>query len=926
MAALQATSLAKAGNRSAPGGTSVPYFGGLVPQLLRRPDLPFQPNQPQPQNHDHMHDQPNPFASATNLANPQAIQQQQRLLHFQQQKRQFLGNLFKIHLRTNRLPPQLIGVQYPDGFDINQSIWKGLEISPHDIGTIRIANRDVDLYKMWILVVQAGGLARIEEYNYWPAVLRHMNLPEQLPEPQPNGQQSVLPALKQAVSMLLGPFEEAYRKQNGGMLPNMRPNPQQLPGNAHNAGSVSDSLPGSSQMGAMPGMSTDSNISLGSMGQSISTPGSLHSLDSAAGVSSARQMTPTGLSHTPHIAQQSTSIGMNASQGMPASTASLLSGASLSNRPHSRVGSVSLPGTGQAANGTDADAEGRKRTREPEEADAKRVRQKTGGSDSSDLRASVGLDRNSVPPSGTANGHATPVAAVPRTIRVPSRRKIEYVPLLREDDTAGGRNLDAIQHELIRASHRPIKDMNEWGQVDIEALALSLRSRLATELSYALMTFTMLTLMRFPNSKDSGFPITYAPDLLEEVLDILEDIGLEGDASEKHGSSDTAPATEKRIRTHRELVNALVEEGAKPFAGLEAKHGWRDPNNGPRPRYGETILTILNILRNLSTLPENMAYFAKHERLLSIILRLCEMAPLGADSLPRPASPALSLQDLLTLRRDVLYILVNIAEHVDLTSSPEQASENARQAFEFLSSYLSDPVEAVSPFACVVMSGIQPVMHQPKPPSLADAASGIFARLFHPDDNRRVLSQAVPSEWLWHMVEALVHRLPVTENDYSVIMNIDWLSYVERILLALYAVAFLAPPSLKKRIKTDHALGFAKVLLRMVKKFSIGATPQVRGYFPYAFRRAVEVLKLVDDAEDSFDTSQAAAPTLMFGMGYGEHGETRAERGMGLLSGYQDVLTWEVMMLTEVSQQSDTTVFTEMESLVRVDRSAAVSA
>lgn len=41
MAALQATSLAKAGNRSAPGGTSVPNFGGLSmnqPNSFSRPD------------------------------------------------------------------------------------------------------------------------------------------------------------------------------------------------------------------------------------------------------------------------------------------------------------------------------------------------------------------------------------------------------------------------------------------------------------------------------------------------------------------------------------------------------------------------------------------------------------------------------------------------------------------------------------------------------------------------------------------------------------------------------------------------------------------------------------------------------------------------------------------------------------------------
>lgn len=38
MALLQATSLAKAGNRSAPGGTSASYFGGMSLNNSNRPD------------------------------------------------------------------------------------------------------------------------------------------------------------------------------------------------------------------------------------------------------------------------------------------------------------------------------------------------------------------------------------------------------------------------------------------------------------------------------------------------------------------------------------------------------------------------------------------------------------------------------------------------------------------------------------------------------------------------------------------------------------------------------------------------------------------------------------------------------------------------------------------------------------------------
>ena len=48
-----------------------------------------------------------------------------------------------------------------------------------------------------------------------------------------------------------------------------------------------------------------------------------------------------------------------------------------------------------------------------------------------------------------------------RTIRQPSRRKIEYVPLAREVDSAGGFNLDQVQEELNRAAQIPIKELGD---------------------------------------------------------------------------------------------------------------------------------------------------------------------------------------------------------------------------------------------------------------------------------------------------------------------------------------------------------------------------------------------------------------------------------------------------------------------------------
>ena len=61
------------------------------------------------------------------------------------------------------------------------------------------------------------------------------------------------------------------------------------------------------------------------------------------------------------------------------------------------------------------------------------------------------------------------------------------MPLAREIETAGGRDIAAIQNELIRLSRgQQLREINDWGKVYVDSLTMSLRSRLSVELSYAL--------------------------------------------------------------------------------------------------------------------------------------------------------------------------------------------------------------------------------------------------------------------------------------------------------------------------------------------------------------------------------------------------------------------------------------------------------
>ena len=259
-----------------------------------------------------------------------------------------------------------------------------------------------------------------------------------------------------------------------------------------------------------------------------------------------------------------------------------------------------------------------------------------------------------------------------------------------------------IQNEWNRLSSRPLRHSDEWGQVDIDALTLSLRSRISTELSYSLTTFALITLARGHHSqqhgqrdREGGFPIVQAPELLDEAIDLVEDIAFDG--VEDDGDLDNdAP-----LLTHKELVNSILDEGTKPFAALQNGPGVKDFNHGPRQRQADIILAVVNIVRNISQGDELSAqYLAKHDKLLHVMLRLCSLAPQSKLSTPTPLSPVLSLSDVLSIRKDVIHMLVNFGVYINLLATPvpsKQMQRTIRRAYEVIASFIADPSETVSP-------------------------------------------------------------------------------------------------------------------------------------------------------------------------------------------------------------------------------------
>lgn len=489
-----------------------------------------------------------------------------------------------------------------------------------------------------------------------------------------------------------------------------------------------------------------------------------------------------------------------------------------------------------------------------------------------------------------------------------SRRKLEYVPLAQEIDTYGGRDVQALDAEWTNVvPKRPLRDINDWGVVDIECLCMSIRSRLSVELSYALTTFTVLSTMR-GQSPSSGFPIFQCPDLLDDALDLMEELAF--DEPEKTLSEHT-----DNIFTNRELVVLVQDTQCHPFAVLEWHQGAKDSQLGPQQRPGTIIFAIVNIIRNLTIFADNIEFISNHPRLVDILLRLCTIEHIPGHS-PTPASKALSLSDLLLIRRDVMNVLMGIAGSINLSqsSSSEKTLRVARRAFDLLASYLVDPIDSIPPLASVQLAGVAPNPNR-KPPALADAALEVFTRFTQIDANRQIITKAVPSSSLWLLLENLVHRLPLVDADFILMQREHWLCFVEKTVMAIYSIVFLAPYELKRKIKTDRTLGFKNVMLRMAQRILTMPTDG-RLTFVISSRRAIEAMKLLDKSEELVDTSEPTMPVLSFGMGFSDSGDAGMEKGTGMLGGNREV-AWDMLMTRDVFQ--DDFFFNELDSMVRVE-------
>ncbi|KDQ08455.1 hypothetical protein BOTBODRAFT_69755 [Botryobasidium botryosum FD-172 SS1] len=835
--------------------------------------------------------------------------------------------------RNTPLPPALTGVNTPS-FDPLHSPFRVIETTG-ELGVFRLAGVEIDLHEFFMLIFRLGGSQKVTQNNQWEDCLAHFRLPQTTSPAGHAGPVPTVSLLQQYHNGLLGPFEDWFFKQQqartAAVMRQQQQQQQQLQQQALGQGGPSSVVPGvPSSIPHVPGMPPISGVQgMSGVPAAQGLAGAPNPQALAALQAQFAGSAPPGLvqgvpssQSGHHIPSQSLPrMSMSPQKPTPPALPQLnphIQAPFSQNRAPSEMSPPDVVGADM-------------RKRKLEDQDVKRVRRKTEG-ENDDPSESSGL----APPSGQParpfsrdTSAPEPSTSQPPAAAPARRHKIEYLPLQRPMDTYGGRDLGMIEAHMEKAkSRRAPRGPDELGQIDIEGLIMSLRSRLGIEVSYALTTFTLLSTMTGAHP-GQGFPLHMCEDLLEVLLDFLEEEAFEGDEDEDEGEGEKSDATAtaknelKKYPTHQELIKLALEEGTRPFAGLDDDP--RHEERGLRQRPSDIILTIMNLLRNFSMVPENQVFMSRYPRTLDVVMRACAIvedgeAGEGKDKKIRPASRALSLPDLVKVRSDALQVVANLAGETRFVTHPaETAQSTARGVFLLASSFLVDPSVAISPLCTVAL----PMTSPPFPPAITDLALEAFSRIAQPDNNRQIFAETMSHDEIFTLFDALLHMLPVVENDFSVTVmssaQIDpWMAYMERIVLCIYDIAFLAPPPLKRRIR--KLPGLTSIVLRMIKFYLRGLRIQDREQFAssnfekngYAVmcRRVLEALRLLDDGEDEFARTTATALMLpMRGVKAGKGEDT-----MGLLSG-----EWADTFFTLLCREGmDETTFAEVEKLVRV--------
>ncbi|GAA5867955.1 hypothetical protein JCM3774_004736 [Rhodotorula dairenensis] len=750
-------------------------------------------------------------------------------------------------------------------------------------GPPTIEGRVLDLARMFAAVQQCGGSAAVAANNRWGYVASSLGFAAQSPDAHP---QDRLAVLEQAYQRALLPFEQYWQqiqraRQAAGPANAASPNASAISPAGNGAVGSPAQAPFAGPSPAAPLMTN------GAPKQTIQA----RRIERAATEAQNQLQASSRQAQTEQSPRLPVSNIFNDSPNIPnrsTSRASSSTGVATPRQSHSRprtATSAAPPFAGATPGPTNADnASENVKPEEIAESTAS-----TSALPSSRPSSSSGPRAAQRTKSGisSSNGVPEPVKAAAPARR--KRRRIEYRPYAKVAEPFGGiEQADQVLNAAERV--RQPRQVGDLGLVDVHALTMSLRCRIPSEVAYALNALALIALQISgdgPSAPGVQFPLEQCPELLEELLDLLEETAFGyGDEPRSPSRNDGVGTTAQNarapqatleyaeaLRSYRHLFRRVEAEMSELVGPSEATPTATELGNSLRP--GPTILAICNVLRNLTVSERNMRFAAQEPRLADVLIRITALPMRSSSSSSAlsvttvsPYPVRLSAYDLLTVRKTVIEILSHIALDVSLEGYPATV---AAKAVELVLFFLRDAEHHKEPFAMGLSSSLPSLNRIPQPHAKVGLQSptvlpylghglATCARLFLRDGNRSAVSDLIEPDELYETFVSLVALLPIAEKDFQVMTYEIGLLYMHSVVVSLYNLAFLAPPSVKAQLQRHPSI--TRAFLRMVRRL---AGTQVaysdEDIYLQVAHRALAILQMLDGGGAARASGRKAAVT-----------------------------------------------------------------
>lgn len=337
---------------------------------------------------------------------------------------------------------------------------------------------------------------------------------------------------------------------------------------------------------------------------------------------------------------------------------------------------------------------------------------------------------------------------------------------------------------------------------------------------------------------DSAFPVTTP---------------CQGSPPREKGKGKEPPERPFAPSTYDEMLQlAMQRESAIKPARKRRQNG-----SPPAP---ETILSIVNTLRSFALSFNLGPYIARSQRTLDLLLRLCDFPLLSGgavlDTNRRPLRSAIELSwlDLLTIRKDMLVIIAQLGLQIEVDKLPRRTT---KQLFDLICFFLSQPSDIDLPASYGGSHSGRSAIRRGSYGTYTEAALTALSQVATRDSNRETFGSLASPTQVFNLFDALFQCLPLTDDDFSGLLEhpIESIHRLERLALCLYNIAFLAPTEVKNRIRQRP--GFGRVIYGVMNKISsannVSQSPtRELGVFCRRLLEMMDILSKSPDAADSY--------------------------------------------------------------------------